>query len=243
MELDFRLPLVLERLRGFRLVVPVASPKGGVGKTTVASGISLLLARRGVPVSLLDADFTNPTTHVMLGVDASQVLPEEDKGVLPVRVEPGLEFMSPAFYSKDKPLPLRGRELVDALRELLAVTRWSGRVLVVDTPPGLSDSLLELLRLERRSKVLVVSTCDKMSLLSTRRILEFLRQEGVEALGVVANMCSSCGKLKEGLGSEPLGCLPFIEDLQALEGDREALARTLSPGLSGVLEKIITLLQ
>lgn len=243
MELDFRLPLVLERLKGFRLVVPVASPKGGVGKTTIASGVSLLLARSGVPVSLLDADFTNPTTHVMLGVDASRVLPEEEKGVLPVLVEPGLEFMSPAFYSKDRPLPLRGRELVDALREILAVTRWSGRVLVVDTPPGLSDSLLELLRLDRGARVLVVSACDRMSLVSTKRILEFLEQERVETLGVVANMCSSCSALKESLGIEPLGCLPLIEDLQSLEGEREALARALAPGLSEVLEKILALLQ
>jgi len=240
-ELDFRLPLVLERLRGFRLVVPVASPKGGVGKTTVAAGVSLLLARRGVPVSLLDTDFTNPTTHVMLGADVSGVLPEEEKGVLPVRVEPGLEFMSPAFYSKDKPLPLRGRELVDALREILAVTRWSGRVLVVDTPPGLSDSLLELLRLNREAKVLVVSTCDRMSLVSTMRILEFLKQERVSVLGVVANMCGSCDMLKEHLGVEPLGCLPFIEELRSLEGDRSALAQALALGLKGVVEQMLAL--
>jgi ATP-binding protein involved in chromosome partitioning len=242
-EQDFRVPLVRERLGGFRLVVPVASPKGGVGKTTVSVGLSLGLARAGVPTSLLDSDFTNPTTHVMLGVEVESVTPREERGVLPVGVEPNLEFMSIAFYSKDRALPLRGRESVEALRELLVVTRWGGRVLVVDTPPGLSDTLLEILRLCRGARVLVVSTCDRMSIVSTRRILDFLRQEGVETLGVVANMCSSSDEVKAFIGVEPVGCLPFLEELPRIEGDRGSLAKALLPSLGGVVERVRSLLE
>jgi len=237
-ETDFRVPLIRERLGGFKLVLPVASPKGGVGKTTISIGIALGLARSGVPVSLLDADFTNPTTHIILGLNVEELMPEEEKGILPVKVEENLEFMSIAFYTKDKALPLRGRESVGALRELLAVTRWTGRVLVVDTPPGLSDILLEILRLYRKVKVLVASTCDKMSIVSAKRILELLDQEKVETLGVVANMCSQPEKIKETLNVEPIANLPYLEEMQSLEGNRDSLAKTLQPYLENILVKI-----
>ncbi|MGC8836379.1 P-loop NTPase [Infirmifilum uzonense] len=242
MDLDFRVPLIRERLESFRLVVPVASPKGGVGKTTVASALSLLLAREGIPTGLLDADFTNPTTHVMLGLDAESITPEEEKGVLPVRVEDKLEFMSPAFYSKDKPLPLRGHETVDALRELLAVTRWSSRILIVDSPPGLSDTLLELLRLHRDSRVLIISTCDEMSLLSTKRMIDFLAQEGLRSIGIVANMCNECSKIQGRLNTSALACLPLIEGFQRLEGNRDKVLEALGTGLEAVKYRIISLL-
>jgi len=240
-ELDFRVPLIRERLSGVKLVVPVASPKGGVGKTTIASALSVLLARRGVRTGVLDLDFTNPTTHIMLGVDATAVMPEEEKGVLPVRVEENLELMGVAFYTRDKPLPLRGRSVVDALREVLAVTRWSSQVLVVDSPPGLSDALLEMLRLARGSRVLVVSACDRLSLVSTRRVLEFLRQEGVPSLGVVANMCGDCAVL-EAIGVKPLDCVQRFDQLQRSEGDRDLLAELFSQALTGTLSEILRIL-
>ncbi len=236
MELDFRAPLIRERLSGLKLVVPVASPKGGVGKTTIASALSVLLARSGVKTGVLDLDFTNPTTHIMLGVDAASTMPEEEKGVLPVKVEENLELMGLAFYTRDRPLPLRGHSIVDALREVLAITRWSSSVLVVDSPPGLSDALLEMLRLARGSRVLVVSACDKLSLVSTRRILEFLEHEGVAALGVVANMCRDCRDLEGALGVKPLDCVPRFEQLR--EGDRDQLAELFSSALAGTLGRV-----
>jgi ATP-binding protein involved in chromosome partitioning len=238
METDFRVPLIRERLRGFKLVVPVTSPKGGVGKTTISVGLALALARSGVQASLLDTDFTNPTTHISLGVDVEELMPEEEKGVLPVKVEENLEFMSIAFYSKDRALPLRGRESVDAFRELLAVTRWTGKVFVVDTPPGLSDTLLELLRLHRKVRILVASTCDKMSIVSTKRILEFLDSEKVESLGVVANMCSQPERIREALGIEPIASIPYHEEMPSLEGDRDRLAETLRPYLEKLIKQI-----
>lgn len=237
-ELDPRLALIGERLSGFRLILPVASPKGGVGKTTVAAAVSLLAARRGARVGLLDLDFTNPTSHLVLGVDAA-VQPEEERGVLPVRVEENLELMGLAFYTRDSPLPLRGRGVVDALREVLAVTRWSSEILVVDSPPGLSDALLEFLRLARNSRVLAVSSCDKLGAVSTRRLLEFLAREGVPVFGVVANMCGDDAALREAAGVEPLAKVPVIGDLPAAQGDRNTLARALAPYLDPLVSKLL----
>ena len=63
-----------------------------------------------------------------------------------VRFEPLAEHMGPAYlrYSFTKGT----KREVDALIELLAITRWDELdVLVVDMPPGLGDATLDTLRL------------------------------------------------------------------------------------------------
>ena len=48
--------MAMKRLRRIRRVVMVGSGKGGVGKSFVACGLALTLARRGFRTALLDID-------------------------------------------------------------------------------------------------------------------------------------------------------------------------------------------
>ena len=54
----------------------------------------------------------------------------------------------------------------------------------------------------------MASTCDKMSIVSTKMILEFLDNEKVKTLGVAVNMCSQPEIIREALGVEPLRASP-----------------------------------
>jgi ATP-binding protein involved in chromosome partitioning len=54
----------------------------------------------------------------------------------------------------------------------------------------------------------MASTCDKMSIVSTKRILEFLDNEKVKTLGVAVNMCSQPEIIREALSVEPLRASP-----------------------------------
>ena len=47
-------------VEGVKNIIAIASNKGGVGKSTVASNIAVALAKHGAKVGLLDADITGP---------------------------------------------------------------------------------------------------------------------------------------------------------------------------------------
>ena len=55
-------------LPGVKHVVAVASGKGGVGKSTVATNLALALHQLGRRVGLLDADIYGPSIPIMMGV-------------------------------------------------------------------------------------------------------------------------------------------------------------------------------
>jgi ATP-binding protein involved in chromosome partitioning len=223
-------PAVIEsRLSRVAAILPVSGGKGGIGKSVVSAGLALSLARSGRKVGLLDLDFSSPTQHVLLGADLGS-FPAEDKGILPPRVH-GIELMTMAYYSRNRPSPLRGGEFSNALLELLAVTLWGELdVLVVDMPPGLTDASLDVLRLMPRAKPLLVTIPSRLALETLRKVALMLGELRVEVLGGVENMRREPGPLVEdelrALGVPFLGAVPFDAGLEAALGDPERLAGT-----------------
>src|SRR5438046_8245473 len=55
-------------LPGVKHLVAVASGKGGVGKSTVATNLALALHMHGRRVGLLDADIYGPSIPIMMGI-------------------------------------------------------------------------------------------------------------------------------------------------------------------------------
>ncbi|MDI3475853.1 MAG: ATP-binding protein involved in chromosome partitioning [Thermococcaceae archaeon] len=164
------------------------------------------------------------------GVGKSLVSPEEDRGVVPPAVH-GIKFMTIAYYTEDRPTPLRGKEISDALIELLTITRWDELdYLVIDMPPGLGDQLLDVLRFLKRGEFLVVATPSKLSLNVVRKLIELLKEEGHKVIGVVENMKlddeKDVEKLAEEFGVPYLVGIPFYPDLDAKVGNVEELMKT-----------------
>src|SRR4030095_5797816 len=50
-------------------IVPVASGKGGVGKSTVSANLAVALAKMGARVGLMDADVYGPSIPTIMGAD------------------------------------------------------------------------------------------------------------------------------------------------------------------------------
>lgn len=170
-----------------RNVIAVASGKGGVGKSTVAVNIAVVLAQTGARVGLLDADIYGPNVPIMMGVDRLPD-PQNDK-LIPAEAY-GVKLMSIGFLVKPgQPLIWRGPMLHSAIRQFLTDVEWGELdYLVVDLPPGTGDAALSLAQSLPLSGGLIVTMPQQVSLDDARRGLEMFRQLDVDILGVVENM-------------------------------------------------------
>jgi ATP-binding protein involved in chromosome partitioning len=226
--MDPRLAGIDRRLADVRRILAVTGGKGGIGKSSVASILALVLAERGLRTGLLDLDVTAPTDHVILGADSC--FPTEAFGLQPPEVH-GIRFMSVSQFLRQHPAPLRGADVTNVILELLAVTCWGALdVLVVDTPPGLGDASLDLARHLRRAEYLVVAGRSPVVLETVRRMLHFLTDIGVPVCGVVENMARGHSDVVPALATEfrvPfLGMLSFDPRLENAHGSAAAIRRT-----------------
>jgi len=170
-----------------RNAIAVASGKGGVGKSTVAVNLAVILAQSGARVGLLDADIYGPNIPTMMGV--TRLPPPVDNKLIPAEAY-GVKMMSIGFLVKpDQPLIWRGPMLHSVIRQFLTDVNWGELdYLVVDLPPGTGDAALSLTQSLPLSGGVIVTLPQQVSLEDARRGVEMFHQLDVEVFGVVENM-------------------------------------------------------
>jgi ATP-binding protein involved in chromosome partitioning len=170
-----------------RNAIAIASGKGGVGKSTLAVNLAVVLAKSGARVGLLDADIYGPNIPTMMGVDH---LPAAGEDKLLPAESYGVKLMSIGFMVKaDQPLIWRGPMLHSAIRQFLSDVEWGELdYLVIDLPPGTGDAGLSVAQSLPLSGGLIVTLPQQVSLDDARRGLEMFRQMNVPIFGVVENM-------------------------------------------------------
>ena len=185
-------------LPGVRHVIAVASGKGGVGKSTVASNLAARLAQMGHRVGLLDADIYGPSAPLMFGIDAKPRVVDEK--LLPFE-KYGVQVMSLGFVlDVDTPVVWRGPMVMKAIEQLLGDVAWGDLdFLVVDLPPGTGDAQLTLTQKVPLSGAVIVSTPQDVALIDARKGLAMFRKVNVPVLGMIENMsgfsCPKCGEV------------------------------------------------
>ena len=225
---DPRTSVINKRLSRISRIIAVSSGKGGVGKSMVATTLALTLAQNGCKVGLFDLDFTSPSTHIILNAQNTQL--KEEKGIIPPTVH-GLEYMSLVYFVGDKPAPLRGADVSNALIELLSVTQW-GKLdfLIIDMPPGIGDAVLDLVRLIKRIEFLIVTTPSLLAFETVKKQVNLLRELKMHIIGIIENMkmdkANGVQQETEKLGLKYLGKIPFDPQVEAAIGDVEKLLNT-----------------
>ncbi|MBI3760999.1 MAG: Mrp/NBP35 family ATP-binding protein [Chloroflexi bacterium] len=167
--------------------VAVASGKGGVGKTTVAVNLAVVLAQAGASVGLLDADIYGPNVPMMMGVEA---MPSPTATQMRPAIAHGVKVMSMAFLVKPgQPLIWRGPMLHSAIRQFLSDVDWGELdYLLIDLPPGTGDAQLSLTQSLPLTGGLIVTLPQAVSQADALRGLEMFRTMKVPVLGVIENM-------------------------------------------------------
>jgi len=172
-------------------VIAVASGKGGVGKSTVATNLAVAFARLGLRAGLLDADIYGPSAPTMLGVQGDPTF-DAEKRLNPMEAW-GVKVMSIGFIVEEGTANIwRGPMASSALRSLMN-SNWGTAeapldVLVIDLPPGTGDIQLTLVQRLKLDGVVIVSTPQEIALIDARRAAEMFEKTGAPILGVVENM-------------------------------------------------------
>ncbi|MFH1279673.1 MAG: Mrp/NBP35 family ATP-binding protein [Candidatus Eisenbacteria bacterium] len=194
--LGYRPPDRSDLLKDVRNVVAVASGKGGVGKSTVATNLALSLARTGARVGMLDADVYGPSMAIMLGVDGRPEVTGHNT-MRPLDAH-GMKVMSIAFLTtKDTPVIWRGPMVHGLVSQFLTQVEWGELdYLVIDLPPGTGDAQLTLTQSAPLAGAVIVTTPQDVSLIDARKGLKMFEQVNVPVLGIVENMsyfqCPHC---------------------------------------------------
>ncbi len=200
-------------------VVAVASGKGGVGKSTVASNLAVSLSQLGYSVGLVDCDIYGPSLPMMFGihdrprVDSNRIIPFEKYGV---------RIMSLGFVlDVDTPVIWRGPMVMKAIEQMLGDVTWGTLdYLIVDLPPGTGDAQLTITQRVPLSGAVIVTTPQDVALIDARKGLAMFQKVNVPVVGLVENMsgfhCPHCGEttdiFKQGGGERTADLLdtPFL---------------------------------
>jgi len=169
-------------------IIAIASGKGGVGKSTVATNLAVSLADAGASVGLMDADILNPNIPQMFGLGAGRPKVINSK-MQPLEVY-GVKLISTGLLTApDKPMIMRGPMLHSAIRQFFTDVEW-GQLdyMIVDLPPGTGDAPLSLAQSFPLTGCIIVTQPQDVAVADAIRAAAMFEQLKVPALGVIENM-------------------------------------------------------
>ena len=205
---DRKAKSLLEKLNpksSVKKVIAVVSGKGGVGKSTVTSLLSVAMARTGKHVAVLDADITGPSMPKAFGVTECQGANKE--GLYPALTQGGIQVMSINLLldHDTDPVVWRGPIIAGAVKQFWTDVIWEDvDYMFVDMPPGTGDVPLTVFQsIPVDGIVIVTSPQDLVSMIVTKAV-KMANMMHIPVLGFVENysylQCPDCGKKIEVFG-------------------------------------------
>ena len=169
-------------------IIAIASGKGGVGKSTVASNIACGLKHKGFSVGLLDLDIYGPSLPIILGINQQPEMTKDNRLVPLERY--GMKVMSFGFISgNDTPVIWRGPLVSRMTEQFFKDVDWGELdFLILDLPPGTGDVQLTLTQKLRISGAIIVTTPQDIALSDVRKGADMFEKVKTPILGVIENM-------------------------------------------------------
>jgi flagellar biosynthesis protein FlhG len=178
-------------------VLAVTSGKGGVGKSNIAAGLSILLSAAGCEVVLVDADFGLGSLDVLMGVCGGPSLADVSAGkkklqdVL-VRLPSGVHLAAgdaaPTAHTSSRP---RRHDLIEGLPWL----RKDRDFVILDCGSGIGPDVMELCALA--DHVVVVTTPEPTALADAYAVIKILSAgKHPGRISVLVNMVASRDEAK-----------------------------------------------
>jgi ATP-binding protein involved in chromosome partitioning len=241
-------------------IIAVASGKGGVGKSTVASNLAVALAKQGASVGLVDADIYGPSQTIMFDVIHEKPMIKVIDGVnkiIPVESY-GVKLLSIGFFADtSQAIVWRGPMAAKALTQMFSDADWGELdYMIIDLPPGTGDIHLSLVGAIPINGVVIVSTPQNVALADAQKGVGMfqLPQINVPVLGIVENMAyftpaelpnnkyyifgkAGAKTLAEKLNVPLLGEIPLVQSIcEAGDAGRPAVMQDGTPQAKAFME-------
>ena len=248
---------LLEKLNpnaSVKKVIAVVSGKGGVGKSTVTSLLSVAMAREGKRVGVLDADITGPSVPMAFGVTAPQGA--DENGLYPGLSRTGIQVMSINLLldNPSDPVVWRGPVIAGAVKQFWTEVIWEDvDYLFVDMPPGTGDVPLTVFQSIPVDGIVIVTSPQDLVSMIVGKAVKMAEMMKIPVLGIVENYsylrCPDCGKQIQVFGKSHLDavaqehCVPILArlpiDPKVAEAYDNGLMETVdTTGVNGVIEAI-----
>lgn len=242
-------------LPGVKQIIAVASGKGGVGKSTVASNLAVGLAKRGYQVGLLDADIYGPSAPTMFDVvhEKPQVKDVDGRNLLIPVEQYGVKVLSIGFFAdQNQAIVWRGAMANKALNQMINDAYWGPLdYMIIDLPPGTGDIHLSVVQALPLDGAVVVSTPQDVALADARKGVGMFSISGIDVpvIGMIENMAwftpaelpenkyflfgrDGVRHLSEELNVPFLGPLPLIQSIrEAGDAGRPAILQEGTPAI------------
>jgi len=178
-------------VRAVKKIIAIASAKGGVGKSTIATNLAMFLQKSGKNVALVDADIYGPSIKHLMNLEGS--LEQKDNMIIP-KISKGIKCMTiGSIISDEKAGVWRGPMVTKILQQLIRTVDWKCDnqevdVMIIDMPPGTGDVYLTISEKFPIDGVICVSTPHKLSVIDLVRSIDCFEKLKIPIIGLIENM-------------------------------------------------------
>ncbi len=202
-QVAFTIEKVIARKKGLAVpgkaaapIIAILGPKGGTGKTLIATNLAVALSQRDANVVLVDLDLQFGDIGLALGLSPERTMYDLMKAGPPfdhekldrhlIRHSSGVQVLI-APTRPDQASAIS----IDYLRDIYASLRTMCDAVIVDTPPGFTPEVIATIDVS--SEICMVGMLDSLSLKNTKLGLETLDLMGYDGdhVSLVLNRADS----------------------------------------------------
>jgi pilus assembly protein CpaE len=236
-EVAFTLQKVIARRKGLAVpgraaapLIAVLGPKGGTGKTLIATNLAVALAQRDANVVLVDLDLQFGDIGLALGLSPERTMYDLMKAGPPFDHEKlDRHLIKHSSGVKVLIAPTRPDQAsavsVEYLRDIYASLRTMCDAVIVDTPPGFTPEVIATIDVS--GDICMVGMLDSLSLKNTKLGLETLDLMGYDTdrVSLVLNRADS----RVGITPDDVSTIVGRKPDVSIPSDRE-IPRSINEG-------------